>query len=120
MQANVYTHLLRHCEDYDPLWTANDQETEVTAGGAIPENFQDWAESVKRDGQWLCGMTLEAITKRCGIRIVEEKADGSAVPYVFGPNKKREFPDVLYLKDKHFQLVTKQEGHVFPMGWEKN
>jgi hypothetical protein len=64
-------------------------------------------------------MTLEAITKRCGIRIVEEKADGSAVPYVFGPNKKREFPDVLYLKDKHFQLVTKREGHVFPMEWEK-
>ena len=79
-------------------------------------------ETVKRDGQWLCGMTLEAITRRCGIRIVvvEERADGSAVPYVFGPNKKREFPVVLYLKDQHFQLVRKRDGHVFPVEWEKS
>ena len=122
LRADVSTHLHRHAKEYEPLWAANDQETEDTAGGSIPENFPEWAETVKRDGQWLCGMTLEAITRRCGIRIVvvEERADGSAVPYVFGPNKKREFPVVLYLKDQHFQLVRKRDGHVFPVEWEKS
>lgn len=122
LRADVSTHLHRHAKEYEPLWAVNDQETEDTAGGPIPENFPEWAETVKRDGQWLCGMTLEAITRRCGIRIVvvEERADGSAVPYVFGPNKKREFPVVLYLKDQHFQLVRKRDGHVFPVEWEKS
>ena len=122
LRADVATHLLRHSQDYQPLWAVNDKETEVTAAGRVPQSFNDWVETVKRDGQWLCGLSMEAAAKRCDICIVvvEERQDGTTVPYVFGSNKKRTFPVILLLKNEHFQLIRKREGHAFPVEWEKS
>ena len=36
LRADVATHLLRHSQDYRPLWAVNDKETEVTAVGLGP------------------------------------------------------------------------------------
>lgn len=109
-------------EDYQPLWAVNDKETEVTAAGRVPQSFTDWVETVKQDGQWLCGLSMEAVAKRCDtcIIVVEERQDGTTVPYVFGSNKKRTFPVILPLKNEHFQLIRKREGHAFPVEWEKS
>ena len=65
---------------------------------------------------------MEAAAKRCDICIivVEERQDGTTVPYVFGSNKKRTFPVILLLKNEHFQLIRKREGHAFPVEWEKS
>lgn len=65
---------------------------------------------------------MEAVAKRCDtcIIVVEERQDGTTVPYVFGSNKKRTFPVILLLKNEHFQLIRKREGHAFPVEWEKS
>eukprot|EP00438_Fugacium_kawagutii_P020664 Skav217587 [mRNA] locus=scaffold3512:47194:50081:- [translate_table: standard] len=83
LRSDVHTHLKRHDDDYRHLWTPNPDETTTTAGGTIPQDFDSWCDSVLRDGQWLCGLTLDAISRRCGVKIVvvEEKSDGSAYPY---------------------------------------
>lgn len=80
LRSDIYTYLLRHADDYRHLWAPNPDETPTTAGGPVPDSFESWCNSTLRDGQWLCGLTLDAISKRCGVKIVvvEEKDDGSA------------------------------------------
>ena len=121
LRSDIYTHLKRHEADYRHLWVPNPEETTTTAGGPVPDSFESWCESILRDGQWLCGLTLDAISRRCGVKIVvvEERADGSAFPFVFGPSKSRKPPVILYLRNEHFQLVKKRDGHSIPQDWEK-
>ena len=80
----------------------------------MPDSFESWCESILRDGQWLCGLALDAISRRCGVKIVvvEERDDGSAFPFVFGPSKSRNPPVILYLRNEHFQLVKRRDGHI--------
>ena len=87
-----------------------------TAAGEVPHSFEAWCASILRDGQWLCGLTIDAVSRRCGVKIVviDERADGSTFPYVFGPAKSRHFPIILYLRDERFQLAKKRVGQTFP------
>ncbi|CAL1167402.1 unnamed protein product [Cladocopium goreaui] len=111
LRADVCSHVMRHSTDYKPSWAPDSGETEVTAAGAVPATFEEWAASLLRDRQWMCGMALEAAARRCGVKIVilEETNGEMLEPLVCGTGKKREDPIILYLKDEHFQLVLRQE-----------
>ena len=119
LRADVCSHVLRHSADYKPSWAPDIGETEVTAAGAVPTTFEEWAASLLRDRQWMCGMALEAAARRCGTKIVilEENNGDLLEPLVCGTGKKREDPIILYLKDEHFQLVLRQDGIELPKDW---
>lgn len=119
LRADVCSHVMRHSTDYKPSWAPDSGETEVTAAGAVPATFEEWAASLLRDRQWMCGMALEAAARRCGVKIVilEETNGEMLEPLVCGTGKKREDPIILYLKDEHFQLVLRQDGIELPRDW---
>ena len=120
LRADTCAHVTRHADDYKCHWDKDEGENEKSAAGSVPTCFEEWCSSLLRDKQWLCGLAIAAVARRCGVRIVvvESKNGQIKPPRAVGKGKRGEFPIILFLKDEHFQLIRKKEGHEFPRDWE--
>ena len=68
--VTVQDHIRKNSGMYSPFWCPDTDADENTEGGVVPTTFDAWVDSLTRKGQWISGLVLKAISRRCGVQIV--------------------------------------------------
>ena len=120
LRCDIHAHVCKHSADYQPFWAFDPSSTPEMDAGETPQDFKSWIPTLLRDKQWICGLALKAIAKRCGVKIVVvkfESDDTPLEPKAFGKSKRDQQPIILKLKDQHYQLLLPKDGFNFPSEW---
>ena len=121
LRCDVQDHIRKNSGMYSPFWCPDTDADENTEGGVVPTTFDAWVDSLTRKGQWISGLVLKAISRRCGVQIVViELVDNEfREPVIFGKPKREASPIVLLLHDRHYQLFALKPNRSIPNEWLK-
>ena len=120
LRCDLQQHMRKHGEAYRPYWAPDPDATKTSMAGAVPNSYDAWVDTLTRDGQWLCGLAMQGLARRLGIRLVvvcEDKDGTYQPPRATGSFVRDAAPIILRLKDQHFQLVLPRDGHELPKEW---
>ena len=84
----------------------------------MPTTWEQWLESLLRDGRWLCGETAQAAAVRLGVNLtILREQSKEALPAIHIHSGRSSAPTViLVLRDKHYTVVIPEKARPWPQG----
>ena len=122
LRSEIFTWIGRHGKDVEPLWEQDGKATEETEGGAIPDTFDKWHQSILRPRKWIDALCLFAAARRLRLRIIvvvmgtkDEVKNGRGAVTAFGSLSGT--PVYLALPSQHYTLLRLDNTDDVPREW---
>ena len=119
IRHDIYKHLTKHEAEYETWYVPGIQGNREVEAGDVPTNWKEFLESTLREGRWVDGISLLAMSKRYGITItvVPQTGDPKDRPMKFGEPRSGKAPVFLLLKGGHYRLAQLRPGKQWPQAW---
>jgi hypothetical protein len=103
----------------EPHWVQKSEWTPRTEGGSIPQTYDEWVDTIRRPGRWICGFSLGAAAQVLQIRIYvfTESDEGIDIESIDGRSSSSDATIAVTMSEKHMVAII--PSRPWPAQWHQ-